>query len=184
MTKTKRVAAMMMAAAMGTSMIGVIPAAAEEERETLKLALTQSSMVTDYENNYFTKYLEDKLNINIEFYMLPADSAEARTKVNLMATSNEDLPDVMITDNFLTNEMILQLGDSGFFTPLNDYLNDPEIMPNFNAIPDDDREAILKATTQADGNIYGFAAWGCGRFLGPELSNSKTASILHRTQTP
>lgn len=159
MTKTKRVAATMMAAAMGTSMIGVIPAAAEEERETLKLALTQSSMVTDYENNYFTKYLEDKLNINIEFYMLPADSAEARTKVNLMATSNEDLPDVMITDNFLTNEMILQLGDSGFFTPLNDYLNDPEIMPNFNAIPDDDREAILKATTQADGNIYGFAAY-------------------------
>lgn len=76
-----------------------------------------------------------------------------------MATSNEDLPDVMITDNFLTNEMILQLGDSGFFTPLNDYLNDPEIMPNFNAIPDDDREAILKATTQADGNIYGFAAY-------------------------
>ena len=34
MTKTKRVAAMMMAAAMGTSIIGVIPAAAEEERET------------------------------------------------------------------------------------------------------------------------------------------------------
>lgn len=32
MTKTKRVAATMMAAAMGTSMIGVIPAAAEEER--------------------------------------------------------------------------------------------------------------------------------------------------------
>ena len=25
---------------------------------------------------------------------------------------------------------------------------------------------------------------GCGRFLGPKLSNSKTASILHRTQTP
>ena len=160
MTKTKRVAAMMMAAAMGTSMIGVIPAAAEEERETLKLALTQSSMVTDYENNYFTKYLEDKLNINIEFYMLPADAAETRTKVNLMATSNEDLPDVMITDGHLTNEMILQLGDSGFFAPLNDYLNDPEVMPNFNAIPDEDREDILQATTMADGNIYGFAAYG------------------------
>ena len=25
---------------------------------------------------------------------------------------------------------------------------------------------------------------GCGRFLGPELSNFKTAPILHRTQTP
>ena len=30
----------------------------------------------------------------------------------------------------------------------------------------------------------GKLVWGCGRFLGPELSNSKTASILHRTQTP
>ena len=30
----------------------------------------------------------------------------------------------------------------------------------------------------------GKTRWGCGRFLGPELSNSKTASILHRTQTP
>ena len=30
----------------------------------------------------------------------------------------------------------------------------------------------------------GLKEWGCGRFLGPELSNSKTASILHRTQTP
>ena len=29
--------------------------------------------------------------------------------------------------------------------------------------------------------LMGF--WGGGRFLGPELSNSKTASILHRTQT-
>ena len=29
-----------------------------------------------------------------------------------------------------------------------------------------------------------FETRGCGRFLGPELSNSKTASILHRTQTP
>ena len=26
--------------------------------------------------------------------------------------------------------------------------------------------------------------WRCGRFLGPELSNSNTAFILHRTQTP
>lgn len=31
---------------------------------------------------------------------------------------------------------------------------------------------------------YARTLWGCGRFLGPELSNSKTASILHRTQTP
>ena len=32
-------------------------------------------------------------------------------------------------------------------------------------------------------NIIRYNIGGCGRFLGPELSNSKTASILHRTQT-
>ena len=35
-----------------------------------------------------------------------------------------------------------------------------------------------------DRNIFDEEKRGCGRFLGPELSNSKTASILHRTQTP
>ena len=31
--------------------------------------------------------------------------------------------------------------------------------------------------------IFSLPRGGCGRFLGPELSNSKTASILHWTQT-
>lgn len=40
--------------------------------------------------------------------------------------------------------------------------------------------------TSEDGKTWTFKLkeGGCGRFLGPELSNSKTASILHRTQTP
>ena len=40
--------------------------------------------------------------------------------------------------------------------------------------------ATLRVTDQTSDALLG----GCGRFLGPELSNSKTASILHRTQTP
>ena len=61
----------------------------------------------------------------LEFYMLPADAAETRTKVALMATSKEELPDVLVVDGHLTNEMILQYGSSGFFLPLNDYLPMP-----------------------------------------------------------
>ena len=34
------------------------------------------------------------------------------------------------------------------------------------------------------GDLQSLKRGGCGRFLGPKLSNSKTASILHRTQTP
>ncbi len=125
----------------------------------LVVGLTQSGMVTDYENNYFTKYLEDKLGFDLEFYMLPTDAEETRTKVNLMATSNEDLPDVLVVDNHLTTEMILQLGANGFFMPLDDYINDSEKMPNYCAIPEEDRKVMTASSTQADGHVYSLAAF-------------------------
>ncbi len=132
---------------------------ASSSGDKLLVALTTSSFVTDYENNYFTNLLEERLGFELEFYMLPAEATETRTKVALMATSNEQQPDVMITDGHLTNEMILQYGSSGFFLPLNDYVSDPEKMPNYNAIPEEDRELMNKASTQADGNIYSLSAW-------------------------
>lgn len=127
--------------------------------EKLVVGLTTSSMVTDYENNYFTNYLEEQLGFELEFYMLPADAAETRTKVALMATSQEDLPDVLVVDGHLTNEMILQYGSSGFFLPLNDYLADASVMPNYNAIPEEDRAVMESAQTMADGNMYSLSAY-------------------------
>lgn len=127
--------------------------------EKLLVALTTSSRVTDYEDNYFTNYLEERLGFELEFYMLPADAAETRTKVALMATSKEEQPDVMITDGHLTTEMILQYGSSGYFLPLNEYLADPEKMPNYNAIPEEDRVLMDQAQTMADGNMYSLSAW-------------------------
>ncbi len=132
---------------------------AQGSGDRLLVGLTQSSMVTDYENNYFTNYLEEKLGFELEFYMLPADPAETRTKVALMATSQEELPDVLVVDNHLTNEMILQYGSSGFFLPLNDLLSDASKMPNYNAIPEEDRNAMNSASTMADGNIYSLSSY-------------------------
>ena len=47
----------------------------------------------------------------------------------------------------------------------------------------------IESKARDEGRVEGRAegrneGGGCGRFLGPELSNSKTASILHWTQTP
>lgn len=147
--------------AAGTAKESAAAAGKEESTEGKKLVvgLTQSGMVTDYEDNYFTNYLEEKLGFELEFYMLPSDATETRTKVSLMATGQEDLPDVMVIDGHLTNEMILQYGSSGFFMPLNDFLNDASKMPNYNAIPDEDRTTITSAVTMADGNVYGFPAY-------------------------
>ena len=157
MSNRTRFLALLMAVVMVMGLMGTVAMA--EEKPTLKVALTTSAMVTDYEDNYFTNYLEDKLGIEIQFYMLPVDAADTRTKIALMATGGEDLPDVFVVDNHLSAEMILAYGQAGLFMPIEEYVNDPEKMPNFNAIPDEDRAIMCTAQTQADGHMYSLSAY-------------------------
>lgn len=128
--------------------------AVETEDNKLVIAIQTDPMVTSYDDNYLTKYLEDKLGMEIEFYELPAKPDEVRTKVSLMATSNDNLPDVLIVANALTTETILEYGSSGVFLPLNEYINDKDRMPNYNAIPEEDRQIMGDSQTMADGNMY------------------------------
>ena len=157
MKNVTRFLSVLVALMMVMTLFGSIAVA--EEKPTLKVALTTSAMVTDYEDNYFTNYLEDKLGIEIEFYMLPVDAGDTRTKVALMATGGEDLPDVFVVDNHLSPEMILSYGQAGLFLALEDYVNDPAKMPNYNAIPEADRAIMTTASTQADGHIYSLSAY-------------------------
>lgn len=126
----------------------------EEGGKKLVIALQTNSFVTDYDDNYFTKYLENKLGIDIEFYQLPAANDEVRTKVSLMTASGSNLPDILIVSNALTPETILQYGSSGIFLPLNEYLQNPEKMPNYNAIPEEDRKTMNDTQTMANGMMY------------------------------
>ena len=86
----------------------------DESGKKLVIALQTNSFVTDYDDNYFTKYLENKLGIDIEFYQLPAANDEVRTKVSLMTASGSNLPDILIVSNALTPETILQYGITVF----------------------------------------------------------------------
>ncbi|MCD7818183.1 MAG: substrate-binding domain-containing protein [Lachnospiraceae bacterium] len=124
------------------------------EREKLVVALQQNTYINDHDDNYLTHYLEEKLGIEIEFYLLPADGSEACTKLSLMATDPSSLPDVLVASIGLSDMEILNYGQNGIFMDLTDYLADPEKTPNWNAIPDEDREIMETASTQADGRIY------------------------------
>ena len=71
--------------------------------ETLVVAIQADSFVSDYEDNYFTQYMEDKLGINIEFYMLSVNPEDVRTQVSLLATGGDDLPDVLLVSGTTLN---------------------------------------------------------------------------------
>ncbi|RRD94774.1 extracellular solute-binding protein [Clostridiales bacterium COT073_COT-073] len=120
----------------------------------LVVAIQTNSFVTDYDNNYFTKYLEEKLGMDIEFYQLPSAQDEVKTKLSLMVTSNDNLPDVLIVSKVLTPETILQYGNSGVFMDLTEYTKDKSKMPNYNAIPAEDKNIMDATQTMANGKMY------------------------------
>lgn len=130
----------------------------ENGKEKLVVALQTYSFITDYDDNYLTKRLEEELGIDIEFHLLSADSSEATTQLSLMISAGQELPDIICTNGALTKEAVLEYGSKGVLIPLADMLANPEIAPNFNTVVSaEDRETILEATTSADGNIYSMA---------------------------
>lgn len=122
--------------------------------ETLVIGIQTNALVTDYEDNFQTKKLEEDLGINIEFYMLPSSAEDCKTKLSLMATGGETLPDIIMVDGVMSAEQVLDYGSKGIFIPLNDYIADESMCPYFSAIPEEDMETIMTAITSADGNIY------------------------------
>lgn len=127
----------------------------KEGKNKLVIALETSNFVTDYEDNYLTHYLEEKLGIDIEFYML---TGEWQTKVSLMVNSGEELPDILMANN-LPTATILDYGMNGILMPLQEYLADADLMPNYNAISEEDRASMALAQTAADGNVYSLSNW-------------------------
>ena len=105
MKKTRRIlglglaAAMMMSGAAGLADgvvlndEGVTPIVKEGD-VTLKIAVTQSADVVDYNNgNWLTDHLAEMLGGKIEVDVWP--STDAETKLTLMVTSGNELPDVL-----------------------------------------------------------------------------------------
>jgi putative aldouronate transport system substrate-binding protein len=123
-------------------------------KPTLQIAVQSNSNVTDFEDNYLTRYVENLHNIKLDFYYLPQDGNDSRAKINAMAAAN-DLPET-IWGGSINSAMALELGDQGFLKSLNTYFADASKTPNFNKIPQADRTKMLRDTRSSDGNNYSF----------------------------
>jgi len=130
------------------------------ERKTLTIGLKKQPTVEDYEKgNWTTEYLEEQLNVDIEFVYFSADSNEAVTQFGLMVGGGEKLPDIVCNIG-LSLDAINEYGMDGYIIPLNDYLT-PEKAPNFyetvTYAMDGTFENMMKyGVCSYDGNQYGF----------------------------
>lgn len=101
-----------------------------------------------YQDNYVTDWIEEKTNIHLNF-VYDVDGDDAKTKLNLVMTDPETLPDIFFATNW-TKAEVQSYGQQGLIIPLNDYLDDA---PMWNKLNEESpmRKGDL---TMSDGNIY------------------------------
>ncbi len=134
------------ASAANVNLAGVFPVA--KEKIDMTVFMCPSTAVSDYEDNEYTRWLEEQTNIHLIMNLPPV--ADAQNAMNLMLASG-DLPEIIIGCNIRLDQMQI-LAEQGIVLPLNDYIEEygVETKKMFETNP-----AIKDLITLLDGKIYG-----------------------------
>ncbi|MDB5083167.1 MAG: transporter substrate-binding protein [Bacilli bacterium] len=117
------------------------------QKETLKVLTKQEPYVEDYNTNDFTKFLENKTNIHVDWQVIPA--ADAKTKIQVQLAGGQ-LPDIFMNDS-LSDSQIVDYGTQGVFIPLNQLID--KYAPNIKKMMDQNPN-LKQYMVAPDGNIY------------------------------
>ena len=98
----------------GMTAPGVLPIVTEPV--TLTIGIPTHTMVTDYEDNFMTKMIEEETGIDLEFVFYP--STETATVIDLALASGDELPDIIL---YPFGDNTASYGAQGYFQPLNEY---------------------------------------------------------------
>lgn len=145
---------MLLLPVMGYAQDGGLATAAGEfpissEPITIRLLLANSELVSDFNDNAYTQWLEETAGVDLEIEVV--NFTDAQTKLNLVLASG-DLPDAILGFP-MTSSLLAQQGSQGVFVPLND------LMATYGSetkrIFEDERPQLLPLITSPDGNVYG-----------------------------
>ena len=124
-----------------------------EDPVTFKMAVRgEKDYQTLMEKCEWYKYLCEKTNVYIECVVLGSDYA---SKLNTLVTTGS-APDVVLGPITLSSAQVVDLAERGVLIELEDYITDPEVMPNYQrmikALPE-----MLAKMYCPDGHIYSVA---------------------------
>lgn len=127
--------------------------AEETEKPVLTVAVAANALIDDYQNNYFTQYLEETFGVTLQMEVW----SEPATKLSMLIGGNAELPDIICIQ--LDDATTYKYGSSGAFLELSDYYEDPELAPNYQNLetiyPDRNyKELVDQSATSPDGNKY------------------------------
>ena len=132
-----------------------------DEPTTITVGIPQSTLITDYVENDFTKWVEEQTGLTIEFELFP--TTDSQQKLEIMVNGGAKLPDTLISFS-LSDAAVLNYGQNGVFTDLKGYF-DQGLAVNFayamTTIPEElTPEQMLSQITSADGGIYAYPQYG------------------------
>ncbi|MBR5570258.1 MAG: extracellular solute-binding protein [Oscillospiraceae bacterium] len=92
---------------------------------TLTIGIPKHTSVSDYDNNHYTKWLEEKTGYEIKFQFFATGAGDYKTQMSTMVAGNVELPDIMMGFD-LGSDLYNRYGSDGIFVDLADLFNDRE----------------------------------------------------------
>jgi len=124
------------------------------EHVTFTIGTQQNATVTDYEDNYLTRHLEEVANASIVWEIFPSAGSDAIAAVAVRVAAGHPLPCVLMGFDFVPGT-ILYYGQSGVIHNLAPYFDN--LAPNFHervALTMEGPVAARRNATSADGGMY------------------------------
>lgn len=144
---------------------------------TLTVGIPQNSNVSDYDDNAFTKYLEEIANVDIKFSFFSSATNEYTQQLALMCSANEVLPDVLLGFGF-EHYVVNQYGEDGYFIDLQDYIE--EYAPNYKAqlenLDKETKNYILEKGKNTETGAY----YGMPRVLCPAYDDLQSDMYINQ----
>ena len=121
-----------------------------KEKVTLTIAVADNVKIEDFNTNLQTLLMEEAANVDLDFQVYP--STDYSTKINLMISSGDALPDIIIGS--FTNAMVYSWAQEGALAPLRAYYEDPAIAYELNKAVERCGTNFFSQMIMPDGEIY------------------------------
>lgn len=124
---------------------------------TLTVGVVQNAQITSYDDNAFTKYIEESLGIDIKFEYFSSRSSDYIQQLTLRSASGETLPDVIWGFQAMDINTMNDFGEEGYFIDLTELIEKhaPNYKAKFATLPEELQKRINRKGTSEDGAWYG-----------------------------
>ena len=141
---------------------------------TLSIGIPLNTNVTDYDNNAFTKYLEEITGLDLEIINFANEASQYVQQFSLMCSSEEELPDVMVNFGGMSQSSINMYGQDGYIVELTDLIekHGKNFKEQMSRLDEKEQWRINTAMKCAeDGGIYAMPGYAGSKI--PELMQNK-----------